>query len=520
MIKHKYEIIDNSITQRINQKKNIEDNYEFKLLTPIDNLDGIVIDGFTNNIDYLELLKLNIKIPNPTKILLPTIKISLSKDGLKYKEIYVSDNNIIKSDFYENGEVTQTGNFIGIQYMEEDYVKLNIQSINNMLPHLSSMLTDDFDIKFDIVYNTVKQTDFNLNRIELSESLSYIIDYLNIVEGNPPKNIQENLQKSKDFFQRQLFPKFVNDTNIHEDNNFYEDLLNILSVLFTYYNDKINDIPSIFEQGRSNYYDLRTFYRRLEDFGIKDDYLRHFESNISTFQMVDYEFIYSLFQKVLDKGTIESFREFIILLFSYYKFSTNYVILQFSNNNGLTQYQDFEYDQYSKSLSELQTLKQQIIIQQMNKYRDKIDQMKKEYRKSLIYDRGITDESQLVNLIDSYEKELQTSILNRSVIIIYNVFTDRIYGKDNIEGTDKSPNDLMLDFVEKLFTPFHINLIYMGIEMLDDDLFQENLGNLRSPINDTIQIKQKTKQNERNYTKEVIGKTNIGKLKRGVKDYD
>ena len=149
----------------------------------------------------------------------------------------------------------------------------------------------------------------------------------------------------------------MNDLDLDEENSIYEELLEILSIFFYYYNDLIDNIPSIYEMDMPQYFDIRTFYRKLKDYDILDDYLKTFENNIQTYQIVSNKLINNIIKEFVNKGNIESFQELVDVIFSYYRFSTNYVILQFNELNGITQYVDYEYQQYFRDLNELNTLK-------------------------------------------------------------------------------------------------------------------------------------------------------------------
>lgn len=196
---------------------------------------------------------------------------------------------------------------------------------------------------------------FETTSIQLYNDITFLTDYLNLsyqLLDNP-----KELEQAYEFIKRQLFPKFMNDLDLDEENSIYEELLEILSIFFYYYNDLIDNIPSIYEMDMPQYFDIRTFYRKLKDYDILDDYLKTFENNIQTYQIVSNKLINNIIKEFVNKGNIESFQELVDVIFSYYRFSTNYVILQFNELNGIIQYVDYEYQQYFRDLNELNTLK-------------------------------------------------------------------------------------------------------------------------------------------------------------------
>jgi len=99
----------------------------------------------------------------------------------------------------------------------------------------------------------------------------------------------------------------MNDLDLDEENSIYEELLEILSIFFYYYNDLIDNIPSIYEMDMPQYFDIRTFYRKLKDYDILDEYLKTFENNIQTYQIVSNKLINNIIKEFVNKGNIESF---------------------------------------------------------------------------------------------------------------------------------------------------------------------------------------------------------------------
>lgn len=345
---------------------------------------------------------------------------------------------------------------------------------------------------------------FETTSIQLYNDITFLTDYLNLsyqLLDNP-----KELEQAYEFIKRQLFPKFMNDLDLDEENSIYEELLEILSIFFYYYNDLIDNIPSIYEMDMPQYFDIRTFYRKLKDYDILDEYLKTFENNIQTYQIVSNKLINNIIKEFVNKGNIESFQELVDVIFSYYRFSTNYVILQFNELNGITQYVDYEYQQYFRDLNELNTLKNQIRSYLYIQYKPQIDNMVNDKIKELYKTHSVSYINAIKDRLKvKYQDLIINQLLQRTIVILYNTTQDRIYSRGQIEGSNITPNQLIINFLDKLFIPFNVNLVYLGIQMLPVGQTDENIGTEMYPVNDQIQFHSMTDKREKKYGSIFLG---------------
>lgn len=384
------------------------------------------------------------------------------------------------------------------KYRKQGTINYQLHSIT----FISPIFYENYQL--NIEYDYYKYDLFDITNVQLYNNITFLMDFLNI--SYQTASNQEDLQKSYEFIKRQLFPKFINDLDLDEPESIYEELLEILSIFFYYHSEFSNNLVSIYEMDLPEYFDMRTFYRKLKDYDILNDYLVGFENNIQTYQIVSNKFINNIIKELVNKGNISSFQEMVNIIFSYYRFSTNYVILQFNNLNGMTQYVDYEYNQYFRDLNELNSLKEQIKSHIYLQYKDDIDNMVNDRIKKLYSTHSIpylnTIKQQIKN---EYQEMLINQLLQRTIVILYNTTQDRIYSRGQIEGSNITPNQLIINFLDKLFIPFNVNLIYLGIQMLPVGQTTENVGRDNAPVNDTIQLHSMTDKREKKYGSIFVG---------------